>query len=126
MKEDITMKNKNGSRKNSALALSFTAGSLIGAAAGLLLAPWEGRQARGKLKEFGEEVKETSIRLSNNWKEKAVGFMEKRKNSFPPEKDNLTAGHDAKEAETGVGKEIPLAPEGHSDEDFLHPAPVFE
>jgi gas vesicle protein len=105
------MGNKNGSKKG-ALAFIFTAGGLVGAAAGLLFAPWEGRQARAKLKELGEEVKEKSVQFSNNLKEKTAGFLEKKGNMVSGEQEvlplELTAGKD----EAGIEKEISLIPEG--------------
>jgi gas vesicle protein len=106
------MENNNGSRKKGALAFSFTAGGLLGAMVGLLFAPWQGRQARGKLKELGEEVKEKSIRFSNNWKEKTAEFLEKRKSMAPAEKDLLSAGRDPGQDEAGIEKEISMTPEG--------------
>jgi hypothetical protein len=105
------MENKNGSRKG-AWVFIFTAGGLLGAAAGLLFAPWEGRQARAKLKELGEDVKEKSLRLSNNWKEKTACFLEKRKIRVPGEKEVLPTDPAAGQDEAGMEKEISMIPEG--------------
>jgi gas vesicle protein len=66
----------NGSAKRS-VALFFTAGGILGAALAVLFAPSEGRRTRVKIKEFAEEVKEKTNRLSNTWREKTARFLEK-------------------------------------------------
>jgi gas vesicle protein len=66
----------NGSR-GSFLAVSFTAGGVIGAALALLYAPWEGRQARLKLKEVANGVKEKTNAYAVNLKDKASNLMGK-------------------------------------------------
>jgi gas vesicle protein len=105
------MENKNGSKKG-ALAFIFTAGGLLGAAVGLLFAPWEGRKARAKLKELGEDVKGKSIEFSNNLKEKTAGFLEKRGNMVPGEKKVLPLELNVGQDEAGIEKEISMIPEG--------------
>jgi len=104
------METKNGSRKG-AMAFSFTAGSLLGALAALLLAPWEGRQTRGKLKELGEEVKAKSIQLSNDLKEKTAVFLEKRKNMIPERENTVSPYQVPGQDEAGMEKEISTATE---------------
>jgi gas vesicle protein len=108
-KEEMIMENKNGSGKG-ALAFLFTAGGLLGAATALLLAPREGRQTRGKLKELGEGIKEKSRRYSNDLREKTAGFLEKRKNAVSEEKKILLAEPVSGQDEAGM--EIPNPPPG--------------
>ncbi len=62
----------------SSLALFFAAGGIMGAALAILFAPSEGRQARVKIKEFAEEVKEKTSRLANELREKTSRMLEKK------------------------------------------------
>ena len=79
----------------SAVALSFILGGLAGAALAVLYAPWEGTQARGKLKELADEVKGKSGHLSEDWKEKAATFIEKGKEFVEQKKGILSSAFDA-------------------------------
>jgi gas vesicle protein len=72
------MEEENNGFARCSLALSFTAGGILGAALAILFAPSEGRRTRVKIKEFAEEVKEKTNQLSNNWREKTARFLEKR------------------------------------------------
>ncbi|HMK64192.1 MAG TPA: YtxH domain-containing protein [Thermodesulfobacteriota bacterium] len=72
------MENESNGSKGSSLAVSFTAGGVIGAALALLYAPWEGRQARSKLKEIAGEVKEKANVYAVNLKGRASNLMGKK------------------------------------------------
>jgi gas vesicle protein len=91
----------------SALALSFILGGVVGAAVAILYAPWEGKQARGKLKDMTDEMKEKSGQLSEEWKEKAASFIEKGKEFVEQKRGILSSAFDAgKEAMKKEKEEI--------------------
>jgi gas vesicle protein len=79
----------------SAVVLSFILGGVIGAAAALLYAPTEGARARGKLKDFTEDLKEKSTHVSEDWKEKATAFIEKGKEFVEQKRGILSSAFDA-------------------------------
>ena len=91
----------------SALALSFILGGVVGAALAILYAPLEGTQARGKLKDLTEEMKEKSGHLSEEWKEKAATFIENGKEFVEQKRGMLSSAFDAgKEAMRKEKEEI--------------------
>jgi gas vesicle protein len=89
------MAEENKGFAGSAVALSFILGGLVGAALAVLYAPWEGAQAREKLKELADEVKGKSGHLSEDWKEKATTFLEKGKEFVEQKKGILSSAFDA-------------------------------
>jgi gas vesicle protein len=72
------MGNEHNGSRGSSLAVSFTAGGVIGAALALLFAPWEGRQARSKLKEIANEVKEKTNAYAVNLKDRGSNLIGKK------------------------------------------------
>lgn len=94
----------------SSLALSFTVGGLVGASLAILLAPWEGRQTREKIRELAGEVKEKSSQLSSQWKEKTSAFLEKRKTQEEGSEENPEPASMALGSETGSAQEMPFTP----------------
>lgn len=97
----------------SPLALSFTAGGLVGAALAILYAPSEGRQTREKIKELAEEAKEKTTQFSKNWKEKASCFLEKRKGVEEPGAEAFPYGFDDPKNESAMDREN-LIPSGET------------
>ena len=89
------MAEENKGYAGSAVALSFFVGGLIGAALAILYAPWEGAQARSKLKDFTDEMKGKSGHLSEDWKEKAATFIEKGKEFVEQKRGMLSSAFDA-------------------------------
>jgi gas vesicle protein len=91
----------------SALVLSFILGGVVGAAAAILYAPWEGIKTREKLKDLTDEMKEKSDQLSEEWKEKATTFIEKGKEFVEQKRGILSSAFDAgKEAMRKEKEEI--------------------
>lgn len=79
----------------SAVVLSFILGGMVGAALAVLYAPCEGSQARGRLKDLTDEMKEKSGHLSEEWKEKAATFIEKGKEFVEQKRGMLSSAFDA-------------------------------
>jgi gas vesicle protein len=101
------MSEENKGFAGSALALSFILGGVVGAAVAILYAPWEGKQARVKLKDLTDEMKEKSGHLSEEWKEKAATFIEKGKEFVEQKRGILSSAFDAgKEAMRKEKEEI--------------------
>jgi gas vesicle protein len=89
------MSEENKGFSGSAVVLSFILGGVVGAALSILYAPWEGAQARGRLKELTEDMKEKSGHLSEDWKEKAATFIEKGKEFVEQKRGILSSAFDA-------------------------------
>jgi gas vesicle protein len=79
----------------SSLILSFIMGGVVGAAVAILFAPWEGRQARSKIRDLAEEVKEKTGHFSDEWKDKASVYIEKGKDFVEQKKSALSSAFDA-------------------------------
>jgi gas vesicle protein len=77
------------------VVLSFIMGGVVGAAVAILFAPWEGRQARGKIRDLAEEVKDKTGHLSDEWKDKAAVYIEKGKEFVEQKKSALSSAFDA-------------------------------
>jgi gas vesicle protein len=107
------MAEENKGFSGSALVLSFILGGVVGAAVAILYAPWEGRQARGKLRDLTEEMKEKSGQLSQEWKEKAATFIEKGKEFVEQKRTVLSSAFEAgKEAMNKEKEELTRNEEG--------------
>ncbi len=106
------MAEENKGFAGSAVALSFILGGLVGAALAVLYAPWEGVQARGKLKELADEVKGKSGNLSEDWKEKAATFIEKGKEFVEQKRGILSSAFDAGKEAMKKEKEELIQTEG--------------
>jgi len=96
----------------SAVVLSFIFGGVVGAALAILYAPMEGDQARRKIKNLTEEVKEKSGPLSEEWKEKAAIFIEKGKEFVEQKRGILSSAFDAGKAAMRKEKEELIKTEG--------------
>ncbi len=107
------MEEENNGFARSSLALSFTAGGIVGAALAILYAPSEGRQTREKIKEFAEEAKEKTTQFSKTWKEKASCFLEKRKEVEEPGAEAFPYGFDDPKTESATDREN-LIPQGET------------
>jgi len=75
---------------------SLLAGGVLGAIAGLLLAPQKGDKTRKKLKDEGEKLNEKAQELGKTVKEKSAEVMEKAKEIFGTNKK-----HDLSRARAG-------------------------
>lgn len=89
------MAGENSGFSGSAVVLSFILGGAVGAALAILYAPWEGVQARGKIKDLADEFKEKSGHLPEDWKEKAATFIEKGKEFVEQKRGILSSAFDA-------------------------------
>ena len=73
------MEEENNGFAKSSLALSFTAGGIVGAALAILYAPSEGRQTREKIKELAEEAKEKTNQFQKRGKKRPPASWKKEK-----------------------------------------------
>ncbi len=61
---------------------SLLTGGIIGAVAGLLLAPLNGKETRDKIKEEGEKLNQKAKEVSGNVKTEATKLIDKAKEVF--------------------------------------------
>ena len=83
------MRDEEGFSSGSVL-LSFLLGGMVGAGLALLLAPQSGPEARRKIMEIADDVKEKAGDYVNQAREKVTATVEKGK-SFVDEKKSLIA-----------------------------------
>ena len=88
------MKDEEGFSSGSVL-LSFLLGGMVGAGLALLLAPQSGPEARKKIMELADDVKEKAEEYVAQAKEKVVSTVEKGKTFVDEKKSLLTAAFEA-------------------------------
>lgn len=85
------------------ILLSFLLGGLVGAGFALLLAPQSGRETRQKIRELSEDAKEKAMGYVDEVKEKVTSGLDKGKGYYDEKKTMLSsaieAGKDAYEKE---------------------------
>ncbi len=88
------MREDNGHGAGSIL-LSFLLGGLVGAGFALLLAPQSGRETRQKIRELSEDAKEKAIGYVEDIKGKVTTNIEKGKGFYEEKKSMLSSAIEA-------------------------------
>lgn len=88
------MREDNGYGAGSVL-LSFLLGGLVGAGFALLLAPQSGRETRQKIRELSEDAKEKAVGYVENIKEKMTSNIEKGKEFYEEKKSLISSAIEA-------------------------------
>lgn len=88
------MKDEEGFSSGSVL-LSFLLGGMVGAGLALLLAPQSGPEARKKIMEIADDVKEKASDYVTQAKEKVTSTVEKGKNFVDEKKSVISAAFEA-------------------------------
>lgn len=88
------MRDEEGFSSGSVL-LSFLLGGMVGAGLALLLAPQSGPEARRKIMEIAEDVKEKAGDYVTQARDKVTSTVEKGKSFVDEKKSMITAAFDA-------------------------------
>jgi gas vesicle protein len=87
------------------ILLSFLLGGLVGAGFALLLAPQSGRETRQKIRELSEEAKEKAMGYVEDVKGKVTDNIEKGKGFYEEKKSLLSSAIEAGKDAYGKEKE---------------------
>lgn len=94
---------EEGGHGAGSMFLSFLLGGVVGAALALLLAPQSGRETRGRIREFTEDMKDRVTDYAEDVKGKVTSSIEKGKELYEDKKSVITkaveAGKEAYEKE---------------------------
>ncbi|MCI4626123.1 MAG: YtxH domain-containing protein [Candidatus Magnetoovum sp. WYHC-5] len=104
----MTQNNDKGSRQSSLLALTTVVGGIIGAVAGLLLAPQPGRETRNQLQKSYDNLVDNINVLVRKFDDTMPSFINKIKNEVRdlPEQIKDEIVHISKETEEKLNKVI--------------------